>query len=72
MGVYILDPFVGTGTFPYRLLTLPDLITDQDEFLWIAGGHSCGLGGLAYCWGLSCWVGRRLMGCWRFGDEEGD
>ena len=29
-GVHILDPFVGTGTFPYRLLTLPDLVTDQD------------------------------------------
>ncbi|MCY4622410.1 MAG: DEAD/DEAH box helicase family protein [bacterium] len=29
-GVHILDPFFGTGTFPYRLLTLPDLITDQD------------------------------------------
>ena len=29
-GVHILDPFVGTGTFIYRLLTLPGLVTDQD------------------------------------------
>ena len=29
-GVHILDPFVGTGTFPYRLLTLPGLVTDED------------------------------------------
>ena len=29
-GVHILDPFVGTGTFIYRLLTLPDLVTDED------------------------------------------
>ena len=29
-GVHVLDPFVGTGTFCYRLLTLPDLVTDQD------------------------------------------
>ncbi len=29
-GVHVLDPFVGTGTFPYRLLTLPDLVTDRD------------------------------------------
>lgn len=28
--VHILDPFVGTGTFIYRLLTLPGLITSQD------------------------------------------
>ena len=28
--VHILDPFAGTGTFIYRLLTLPDLVTDQD------------------------------------------
>ena len=29
-GVHILDPFVGTGTFIYRLLTIPGLVTDQD------------------------------------------
>ena len=29
-GVHILDPFVGTGTFPYRLLTIPGLVTDRD------------------------------------------
>ena len=29
-GVHVLDPFVGTGTFPYRLLFLRDLVTDQD------------------------------------------
>ena len=28
--VHILDPFTGTGTFINRLLTLPDLITDED------------------------------------------
>lgn len=28
--VHILDPFTGTGTFINRLLTLPDLIADED------------------------------------------
>ena len=28
--VHILDPFTGTGTFINRLLTLPDLISDED------------------------------------------
>ena len=28
--VHILDPFTGTGTFIHRLISLPDLITDDD------------------------------------------